>query len=109
MARSRRSRSQWDTEEVFSSLVLLVMFLALFVPGVRHVILNLGFVLLTLISLAAVAVVGFIIYEFIQRRRFRNEMITPRRAFNLDRIESEVIVSPPPAYTPTRPAPDDSR
>src|SRR5260221_392936 len=97
MARRRRNRDLDIFESIFA-LVALVFFLSMFNPAVRQMLVAVGYLLFILLGLALAGGGGFLIHRFLKRRRRESET-TPLRVFDLNRIEPQVIVSPPSPTT----------
>jgi hypothetical protein len=95
MARRRRGRSDLDTAEAVFALIALVCFLSFFSPAVRQTIRTVGFIAALLIGLGLVTAVGVLVYRFIAKRRRLEQEAVPLRVFDLNRLEPEVVVSPP--------------
>lgn len=94
MARRRRNRDLDIFESIFA-LVALVFLLSMFNPAVRQALVAVGYLIFVLLGVALVSGVGFLIYR-IAKRRHQEPEATPLRVFNLNRIEPQVLVSPPP-------------
>src|SRR5690349_18122103 len=93
MARRGRNRDL-DVFEAAAKLVFLVFFLSLFSPTVRAGLHAVGVIALVVICLAVVAGLGFLVYRAARRKRTIEQAAVPLRAFDLNRMEPQVSVSP---------------
>ena len=76
MAQRRRQNDDWWVGLIIQ-LTVLIMAVAMFIPGVRPLLLSIGVVAFVLLGLSVGGLIGFSVYQLVTRAR-RHAKIVPK-------------------------------